>query len=133
MGYKEGKQVSHGLGRVLDNRRRTLKYATSSEINSYGRTPSKSQRCVGVGEKKQVVTKWQARLTIFEGKAERLFLGNYPTETEAVAAASFAASNKVEFRLRTVHLDGKARNDYVRRCCRAQKLFAIGGGEYVVD
>ena len=129
MGCQEGKQIGHGPGRVLDNRRRTLKYATSSEINSFRRAPSKSQYSVGVFEKKHSVKKWQARLDIFGGKAGRSYLGNYATEAEAAAAVSFAVSNKVEFRLRTVNMDEKARKVYVLRCCRAQILFAMDRGE----
>eukprot|EP01036_Dinobryon_divergens_P024588 gene24588-33053_t len=128
MGYEKGKQVSHGPGKVLDNRRRTMNHETSSEINSTTRNVS-STLCAGVYERK-AGKKWGVRLAIFEGKAPRSHIGYFSNEADASAAAGFAANNRAEFRLRTIHMTEKAKNDYVRRCCRAQKLLLVDESEW---
>jgi hypothetical protein len=128
MGYEGGKQVSHGPGKILDNRRRTMQHETSSEINSTTRKGS-STMCAGVYER-QAGEKWGVRLAIFEGKAPRSHIGYFSNEADATAAAGFAANNRAEFRLRAGHMTEKAKNDYVRRCCRAQKLLPLDESEW---
>ena len=118
MGYVEGKQVSHGPGKTLDNRRRTLRHASQSEISSNRGNPSSPYPGVSWSNSDG---KWQAKLRIFED-SKAVHLGYYSEEAEAGAAADFVRENKAELRLRAAGMTKKDRNKYVRHCCSKKEI-----------
>eukprot|EP01036_Dinobryon_divergens_P024419 gene24419-32868_t len=120
MGYADGKQVSHGPGKALDNRRRTMSHASRSEINSNQGNPT--SKYVGVYWNKKLL-KWEGKLYIFEDK-ESLYLGRFSEEAEVRAVADFVRKNEAEFRLVTAGMTKKDRNAYIRHCASKQQIVA---------
>jgi hypothetical protein len=121
LGYEEGKQVSHGPGKVLDNRRRTLSHATRSIIFSNRGNPTSKSFGVFWDTNRR---KWRVNMRIFEGK-DQVYLGRFSEEADAAAASDFATANKAELRLRAAGMTKKIRDDYVRRCCREKKILDL--------
>ena len=120
MGYADGKQVSHGPGKALDNRRRTMSHASQSEINSNRGNPT--SKYFGVYWNKKLL-KWEGRLFIFEDK-DKMYLGRYSEEAEAGTVVDFVRKNEAEFRLLTAGMTKKDRNAYIRHCARKQQIVA---------
>ena len=118
MGYAEGKLVSHGPGKVLDNRRRTLRHASWSEISSNRGNPTSQYHGVAWSNSSG---KWQAKLCIFED-SKAVHVGLYTEEAEAGAAADFVGENKAELRLRAAGMTKEDRNKYVRHCCSKKEI-----------
>ena len=118
MGYAEGKVVSHGPGKALDNRRRTLRHASRSEINSNRGNPTSQYHGVSWINRRG---KWLVSMCIFED-TKTVFLGYYSEEAEAGAAADFVRENKAELRLRTAGMTKEDRDKYVRHCCSKKEI-----------
>ena len=110
--------VSHGPGKALDNRRRTLRHASWNEISSNRGNPTSQYFGVAWSNSSG---KWQVSMCIFEYR-KTVFLGYYSEEAEAGAAADFVRENKAELRLRAAGMTKEDRNKYVRHCCSKKEI-----------